>query len=1138
MTQAGNVQLGTPGDISGFSDSAVQIGFDTLYGLSSRSWSYNGETPGEDYSKDYKDYIKGTQWIDGKERVWYNDPTQIDAGLAWSSDGTKDLHAKNILSTSLSKDFAGIVSSGPFNVLAAINQVLAYPTDLFIYIANIDVTGLLNILHWESFNNAVKTMFIGDGLNSPVLILAIVIFLIGLAAMVTKYITSGGQALSAIGGEIATMFLAMFILAIAVNGTYTNLVTTFSNFTISLTQSINVAGDESATSLYTYQTGDTTTDAAKTQIGLTAKTYVDMVIKSRLGYSVDELKLWDDTEQTTQENWGISKSDMQDIVKKISGGDINTFMVKTSDGTSNGTYTTGDLGYWYYATLSGADPSNPYTIKNGKVVINNGNANERMYYMADLLAAIDAKTGGSAKAQTIMSNLSNSGYDWAGMFLCCLVTIFLTLSLVFPTMFTLFGKVLFNVGIIFIPIMPVLILIRQTRDYAKKMLNTWLVSAIKMVVGQIIVYLILYMSVAVSASGSVGMIIDILILFAFSKYVPLFISRINQTVSNNFDQLEFARRADQSFGSFASKVYGNRGFAKNMNSIASMRDQMREKKQQLMNISNNKDFSEETQSGEGRLALNNIGGGSGSTAGSPDELTMLKAKESLLVDISGGEDSLSDEQKSDLAAVSKIDNTELVDDYNEQKKVFDENRKTELDNINSSTFANELSELGYNDKSIAALVHSETLRKSFMEKNAQKRAKRQQAINRFADKHHIIYGIGKTAGALTTASIASTAIGRTAYDRYSRIRQENIDKKVKNMGMSSIQRFRVNTSRRYADIIGGTRTVEHAATNNKGDRKLQRTTTSISGALNLAKSTRVDEVEQSYQANMRTLNEARNAAEKNVQKSRIRIVLGNHDDPQFPTGGGGTIPPNTVDTKSHGDNTVGIKKDVTSANQDDGIKPTEQGSHKPHNVHTSPRSDKQDNTPREVKNREEDLKGNKKPDDIDNGNGNNIKIQNKQPKQQPQGQPVEPIEQPKPKQRSEQRSEKKPEQQKQVNTPKIKDNRQKSGIDSGGQESSSLQEGSGSVGRPKDKSARQHRGASKKKESGDTTKQPDKTEQRSQQPKESKRHSHDKDTTSKTTKNENEGGSTSSKVTNTAEESSGNGIKERVVNFRLKKPKK
>lgn len=567
--------LGLPhlGDYSGNEE---QIGFDTLYGLGNRQWTYNGETPGESYSKDYKSYQHGASTIDGKDRPWFSDPTKIDTGLSWDSKGTKDLHAANLKGA----DPFQVIGDGLNNLLTnltiGINSIVIFPVDLLVKLVNIDITSLLQMLNYKALNDAMNAVFIGKGLSSPALMLAVVIFLLGLVAMVWKYMTSGSQALSAIKGEIGAMILAMILVGVSTSGAYTTIVSTLSNFSARAVDSINGNSGGSA-ALFSYQTGRSGEDSEKTLLGMVHKASVDAMVRGKLGLPSNELVLWDGTEETTQRNWNMSKADMQALVRDISGGDQNIFRVKTSRGEGEGTYTDADLGYWYYATLSGVDPTNPYGETNGRARAYAGNT-DRLYYMADLLAGIDAKTGGSSKAQTLMRNIKGSGGASGELIMVALSNISLFFALLFPAVFALFGKLLFNAGIVLIPAMPVLILIPSLRTYAKQILGTWITSVLKMILGQIIIYLIIFISATLSGSGGLGALINIVVMVVIAKQAPIFLSRLNQNLSSKFDQLEAARTVDQGFSRYANRVQGNHSVLSNANALLNKRDKLNELK--------------------------------------------------------------------------------------------------------------------------------------------------------------------------------------------------------------------------------------------------------------------------------------------------------------------------------------------------------------------------------------------------------------------------------------------------------------------------------------------------------------------------------------------------------------------------------
>lgn len=162
--------------------------------------------------------------------------------------------------------------------------------------------------------------------------------------------------------------------------------------------------------------------------------------------------------------------------------DIFTISTKDSGLTNN---KEPNLGYFWYAACADTSPYDPFDVEaDGKAKKNSGDRLYASLYIVDFLAAVDANSGdtGSAKARKIVEQFRNPARDVGQMFLCSLVTLFTILAIVVSAAYAMIGKVIFNFGVIFIPLIPILLLIPfgsrnsadpgQMRTTAKKLLFT------------------------------------------------------------------------------------------------------------------------------------------------------------------------------------------------------------------------------------------------------------------------------------------------------------------------------------------------------------------------------------------------------------------------------------------------------------------------------------------------------------------------------------------------------------------------------------------------------------------------------------------------------------------------------------------
>ena len=568
-------------DLNSFPVDSEKLGFDTLYGTSLRWLEYSGEvtTLNDKWSSSKKFNLDSSGYkIDGTLRKWSQDNTSIlpdDVSnnqesegwqtLFWSDNSTKDIHALNLtLSSNPVDSLLNGISFMGFQLFSGLNWILGNILTLLISVTNLNVTSLLEALNWKALADVITSVVVGSSTAwSPFLIIAICASLFSILIMVTKTLTTGLQSIHGILQEIGIFVISMVLVFVALSGQYDTIINAMSDITDAALSSF-IYNSDGTTKLFEYNTGDTTLDRTSNMVALTRKPFIDTVIESEFGVPVEELDLWDDNDPSVaQDNWGKNTQEIKNIVNELSDAGTNLFVVNTglNNNADNNNSSTPNLGYYWYAISAsrGNDTTFPYS-KDGENGLkrNSLSSSNKVAFVVDFLASLDAQTpGGSVKAQQLMKQLRAPVASIWGMALVLLVTIATIAAILMACVSCLFGKVIFNVGIILVPLIPVFLLIRGTRQFGVSATKTWILSAVKMVVGQAIITMVLYMSAVISAGGMFGKMIDIILLIVIAIKAPAIISSINNaaaSVINGSDQLPFASKFDRGYGEMARDI--------------------------------------------------------------------------------------------------------------------------------------------------------------------------------------------------------------------------------------------------------------------------------------------------------------------------------------------------------------------------------------------------------------------------------------------------------------------------------------------------------------------------------------------------------------------------------------------------------
>ena len=614
-------------DFKNVNGESVDIGIDALYGSDNRDSTYNGEVPGN--NEDYKDKPKfATGYVDVIKRKWFFDPKSINEKLNWNSGSTNDIHAIGLQDKNknwFSPIFDGLVNGGSgigFLIASILNAVFGAILTFFIRIGNMDLAHI-DLIRNLPIAKTLTTILIGDGKSfSPIFILSVAISIIGMVALAIKNITSGTESFKKIAQEFIIFVIAMVLVGVSLNGSYDKLMDATKNFSNNAVTSINKdIGNK--IKLFAYSTGNSEEDINNTMIALTKKPFIDIVIKQQFGYNVNELDLYGEGVDT-QKLWGISPERMKELVaatysfeqengvaqvvnylvQQLTGTQVqnnsnsnngnnssNISLFSVSTGTSNNNDAP-NLGYFWYAASTGVDNMNPISNDNGWHF--NYGSKDRVLFIMDLLSSIDAEVGGSPKAQAIMKSFQNHHNYWLEMLMIGFVTVAEVYAIAFVAIVSMISKLIFNVGFMFIPFFPIMLLIPNLRDTARKAMNTWINSAVRMVLAQAIMLIIIYTSTSLTSYGEVsGYIIDIIVLIGFGRFAPILLMKINEIVSASRDQLQTARSIDSRLNSMADSYSRNNNTFDRINAIKRRRD-MLDGEKAGQETDNEVDYSTET----------------------------------------------------------------------------------------------------------------------------------------------------------------------------------------------------------------------------------------------------------------------------------------------------------------------------------------------------------------------------------------------------------------------------------------------------------------------------------------------------------------------------------------------------------------
>lgn len=534
---------------------ATAIPFSMLYGSWFKSSSYSGEGNRNNSKTTKSPYEASPSTINGWNRFWvqgkdeaYSDSEGTFTSLWGDSmlsekEDFDDLHMYNICNpkggSNLITDLGDTANTFFALVCSFFHSINTGICNICINVANFDVGDLANKIGMKQMNNTLAKLLLADNGNiSPLLIIAIMAFIFGLVGIVFGYLRQGSASIKQLVTEVAFLFLACVCFGMANNGGLYSMQSTLTNAVTSATSSIATEGSDTAT-LYTSESGDGLRDTKNTQMASLQKPYIDAVIRSQFGVSVSELDL-------ENSKWG-----------GVDVGYINRNLVNNVEGIDAITVSTGDsdhvshnLGYYWYACSSGLNPNYPYPI-NTKNFEFNRTGTSGAGFIGDFLAAVNhqgnAETG--QKCTAIMQALNRNAQPGLLLVVIDILEVLMVITIGSLCIYNLTSKFIFGIGIIAFPIMPILLLIKNTRSLAKQVLMTWVISLLKIAIASAMITFVIAMTaklIDVDAGGILGVVLAAIFLIVMFKAIPAVMSYLTRMLTRlGGGQLEAVNAMDR-----------------------------------------------------------------------------------------------------------------------------------------------------------------------------------------------------------------------------------------------------------------------------------------------------------------------------------------------------------------------------------------------------------------------------------------------------------------------------------------------------------------------------------------------------------------------------------------------------------------
>lgn len=428
------------------------------------------------------------------------------------------------------------------SLIGALYGIFNGITSFMIFVCNFDISTLSDHLFNGLKDNISKMFLINDGSLSPLLMVATVIFIVGIVTLIVRRFLVGEGSAQAIVQEFCFLILAAVLVGVSLGGGIDALQLKVVDLGNTLVKAVTTGEQkDNVLDLYQYKSNNSNDDLINTQIAISNKPYIDTIIASQFGVNVNDLEI-------NEENFGSKAADISNKIVK------NGEVLSVKNGPSGSSVK--NLGYYWYCADSTVNVNDPYNQSNG--LINHANPNNTVFVI-DFLAALDASDEANpavhVKAQEIVKRFNDPSIDSLRLFLVSILQLANALASGCIAIFTIIAKLIFYVGLLAVPVFPILLLIPKTRTKAKDLLVVWLVSALKMVVGMLILTLMLTFSAILCNQGDItGVLIAIAFTIGMVVLAPNIFIQLNNVFSQYEGKLGITRAANNMTGRAFSKI--------------------------------------------------------------------------------------------------------------------------------------------------------------------------------------------------------------------------------------------------------------------------------------------------------------------------------------------------------------------------------------------------------------------------------------------------------------------------------------------------------------------------------------------------------------------------------------------------------
>lgn len=494
-------------------ENTLRVGFDALYGTSARFTKYTGEIPFATENQSLEDGRKAASSdIAGYSRTWSIDPESV-TGDAWKEDSVSDLHANNLtreigLADPIFRELDTVAANGVY----ALSQLSLSLLSLEINLATLDLGSVLDDTVFKDMADAATLLFVGrEGSISPVIVIAVILYISSLVAAVFQYAVKGKGTSRQLVTEFAMLLLAVIVSVSAMSGGLASLRQYLFDLSgDAVTEIAGTMGQETS-SLYRWDTGDAS-DVTRTLVSQTKQPFIEAVIRSQFGYPVEELEI-------NEENFGLSQSRLDEIVDNLSdshGSDL--FSVSTGCGPNNyyGSEGINNLGYYWYATLADVNVHDALKLNKDEITVRSSTGPDQYLFVVDFLSSVandpEAPQDVALKCRQMVDQLFLCDSPAADALVLSIVYLAMALALGMAALFSVFGNVVFCAGVLFVPVFPILLLVPKLRRLTVDMLRTWLTGLVRYIVGAGYVAVTLQLVSSLCSKGVGGMLLSLIFL--------------------------------------------------------------------------------------------------------------------------------------------------------------------------------------------------------------------------------------------------------------------------------------------------------------------------------------------------------------------------------------------------------------------------------------------------------------------------------------------------------------------------------------------------------------------------------------------------------------------------------------------------